>query len=706
MGERTKVAVLGGGVGSIVAAFELTATPELRERFDVTVHQLGWRLGGKGASGRDMDNDGRILEHGLHVWFGFYDTAWKAMRAAYEELDRPPDAPLATLEQAFTPCDEIVLLDRQGDGWEAFPSRFPRNALKPGDAEPFPSFWDIAQTVSRWSREGWDDLRDDLFKLRGRAPAPKVDPEARAVAEDLTTEAERAQLAGEDVVLLAAAQNLTAAGDGAPTRRIGREPLLLKLLVGFRDWLWDAGQDAIRKHARLRLYFTMLDTAVSTIAGIVRDGVLDQGFDVINDHELCDWLAMHGAKEVTIGATPAERAPVLRSIYDVAFGYPDGDIAKADVAAGTALTDLIRLAFTYRGAVFQKMNAGMGDVVFAPFYEVLARRGVKFEFFHAVTNVGLSGDGNEVDAIDVVRQVETRDGGAYDPLVTVKDLPCWPSQPVWGRLEEGARDTGADFEMDANPLGRPVRTLRRGQDFDHVVLGISLASLPAICAELIERHEPFRRAIETGVTVRTQAFQLWLTEPTADLGWKHDPNGVTGAYVEPLDTYCDMSHVIPREGSPEVRSIAYFCGVQDERDGEDQAAATARAKADALAFLRGDVGTLWPNAVGGDPTTPLRWSLLHDPHGREGEARFDHQYWRANTLGSERYVLTPAGSVKHRLSPAGFGVGNLVLAGDWTATGVDGGCVEAAAISGVRAAHALIGDHHEIPGEDPAWLRR
>ena len=41
--QPTKVAVLGGGVGGMTAAFELTATPELRERFDVTLYQLGWR---------------------------------------------------------------------------------------------------------------------------------------------------------------------------------------------------------------------------------------------------------------------------------------------------------------------------------------------------------------------------------------------------------------------------------------------------------------------------------------------------------------------------------------------------------------------------------------------------------------------------------------------------------------------------------------
>ena len=35
----------------------------------------------------------------------------------------------------------------------------------------------------------------------------------------------------------------------------------------------------------------------------------------------------------------------------------------------------------------------MGDVVFAPFYEVLVRRGVKFHFFHRLTNVKLCASG-------------------------------------------------------------------------------------------------------------------------------------------------------------------------------------------------------------------------------------------------------------------------------------------------------------------------
>ena len=46
--QKTKIAILGGGLGAITTAFMLTDRPELRERFEVTVYQMGWRLGGKG----------------------------------------------------------------------------------------------------------------------------------------------------------------------------------------------------------------------------------------------------------------------------------------------------------------------------------------------------------------------------------------------------------------------------------------------------------------------------------------------------------------------------------------------------------------------------------------------------------------------------------------------------------------------------------
>lgn len=63
-----KIAILGGGVGAMTAPYWLTNPTQdgPPADHDITVYQLGWRLGGKGAAGRNADAGDRIEEHGLH----------------------------------------------------------------------------------------------------------------------------------------------------------------------------------------------------------------------------------------------------------------------------------------------------------------------------------------------------------------------------------------------------------------------------------------------------------------------------------------------------------------------------------------------------------------------------------------------------------------------------------------------------------------
>ena len=61
-----KIAVLGGGIGSLSAVFEITNDPNWKQNYDITVYQMGWRLGGKGTSGRNRSMHDRIEEHGIH----------------------------------------------------------------------------------------------------------------------------------------------------------------------------------------------------------------------------------------------------------------------------------------------------------------------------------------------------------------------------------------------------------------------------------------------------------------------------------------------------------------------------------------------------------------------------------------------------------------------------------------------------------------
>ncbi len=731
-GAKTKVAVLGGGVGAVVAALELTSTPELRDRYDVTVYQMGWRLGGKGASGRNLEVRDRIEEHGLHVWFGFYENAFAKMREAYTELGRTT-GPITSLETGFVGCDDVVLFDRQGAGWHDFELTLPPNQERPGEGTGLPTVWDMALTCVDWAIQKWDRLRQDagwqphlvaasVLQADRSLPQPDVTPLLQSIPPSLRAAVGPELAGGPGGSALALAQQLlTSAGDpGFDPFAVGPLGNLLALLLGgFRDWLWDvylaryAGDVYLRlADPDARLFFTAFDTFASVACGIVRDDVIDQGFDAINGWEFGDWLVQHGAKPVTLGATGPERSPLLRAIYDVAFAYEAGDVNQPNAAAGATVSALLRLLFSYRGSVLYRMQAGMGDTVFGPFYEVLVKRGVTFEFFTAVTGIHCAPDGagKVIDRIDISRQA-TLKKGPYDPLIQIGELPCWPSEPHWDQLTAN-RAGSVNYEMEPAPPGSQPGQLQRGQDFDQVVLGISIGALPDLCPDLCQASAKFAAALNSSTTVATQAFQLWLHKSSADLGWAHAANSVCGCYVEPMDTYCDMSHLLPREQwSPgdDTHAIAYFCGVLDDRDGETPAAAASRVNADARAFLDDDVGPLWPLAVQGAPSQ-FRWEWLVDtrdgsPDEQSGEPRFDSQYWRANVFGSERYVLTLAGSVDARLPSGDSDFDNLVVAGDWTRNGIDAGCVEAAAISGVQAAHRLIGIAPPILGADYHWLR-
>jgi uncharacterized protein with NAD-binding domain and iron-sulfur cluster len=694
-----RVAVLGGGVGGVVTAFALTNTEELRSRFSVTLYQRGWRLGGKGASGRNADIGQRIEEHGLHIWFGFYDNAFRLMRECYEELGRPPGTPLATLEDAFHPASVTVLFDKQGNEWVSHEQRTPSNPLQPGESLDMPSFWKIVE-------QGIGMLAWRHAEVAGNptpSKAPGCMPKLLSDVWHFLRPVERLAVDASRVIAKLA---------GELERAPHHEGLLCRLLEDLRHVVWvELSEPRVASDPDVRFYWTSVDMFVSIMLGILRDGVLDDGFDAINDVEFSAWLARHGASALTIGILPEMRAPVLRGSYDAAFAFEAGQLTQATVAAGTAVHIMLRWLFTYHGAFYYKMCSGMGDTVFAPYYEVLRRRGVDIQFFHWATRLGVDGDAMRISEIDVVPQVDlTVD--AYEPLVDVAGLPCWPNEPVWCQLKDGEKlkSDHVDFDTTSNPLNQTTKTLRVGEDFDDVVLAIPVGALPAICDELIKdaRNPKFRTMIESSRTVATQAFQLWLREDSEHLGWKAGMWSISGTYVEPLDTYSDMTQVLTTETWPsdsEVKSIAYMCGVLDDREGETAEQSAARAKENAFEYVRTNTGAIWPKAVGPDGALPYDLLAVIDDK-IQGKARFDAQYFRANVDTSERYVLSPPSLISHRLAADESGYDNLFLAGDWTRNGLDAGCVEAATMSGLQAARALIGEGVKVVGEDDSWIKR
>lgn len=723
---KIRVAVLGGGIGSLSTAFELTRTPELRAKYDVTFYQLGWRLGGKGASGRNAEIAQRIEEHGLHIWMGFYENAFRAMRAAYEELGRKPGAPLATWTEAFHQHSYIVLEEPFGDALVPWQFVFPTNDLEPGTGGVLPTPCAYLSMLLQWMVELWEacPLAHGDASQHPRAEVPSwiaaLLGEASYAAESAVDHAQ-----GHGSVLASAppapthpVSVLAHAALGLAQAHSMAEGPVAALFERAIAWLIEAAMEVawwllegrVQQDFDAHKLWVGLNLAGATAAGMVADDVLQRGWDSIDHHDLRSWLARHGANALTL------RSGLVRGVYDLAFAYRAGNTADPGFAAGTATRGMLRMLFTYKGAIFFRMQAGMGDVVVTPFYEVLRRRGVTFQFFHRARALRLSPDRALVSAIELTRQVELADGVArYEPLVDVKGLPCWPSAPLYAQIRDGAelKASGINLESSWAPAWKgetPVR-LELGRDFDHVVVGVSIAALREIAGELIDASDALARSVENVQTVQTQASQLWLTETADALGFRR-PEGVhegavLGAFYEPIDTWADMSDLLPREAWPDDArplSLAYFCGpLRDATptppfsDHGFPARELARYRGSVRDFMNAQLGALWPNALAGDT---FMWELLVDLEAQRGPARLASQYTRVNLDPTERYVLSLPGSTQYRLRANQLPFANVTLAGDWTYNGLNAGCVEAAVMSGMLASRAICGEPRQIVGEE------
>ncbi len=690
----------------MAAAFELTR-PEHAGRYRVTVYQLGWRLGGKGASGRGPA--GRIEEHGLHLWMGWYENAFRLMRECYAELGRDPaTCPIVRWEDAFDPLPLVGVTDPTPDGgFEPWLGVLPPSAGLPGDPDVAPRRWTVRDYVVR-TAELLRTLLESLWRSGPDEPSPaaRLADLAASLARDpgslgsaIQRLIELGEIAGSTGLLQAAAllEMALGRGDGQP------RDALLELVDAMSARARAVLEQRLARDPATRRVWQVIDLTLATLRGEIRFGILTdpRGFDAIDDYDCREWLLLNGASRSSVDSG------FVRGLYDLGFSYEDGDPARPRISAGQSLRAMVRAFFTYRGAFFWRMRAGMGDVVFAPFYEVLCRRGVEFRFFHRLENVALAGSGAPGDplhvaALDFDVQALVRDG-AYRPLVDVGGLPCWPSEPDWEQLVDGdrMRREGWQLELDADRRCVARRRLRVGEDFDLVVLAVGLGAIPHVCREILARDARWRAMVDHVKTVATQAFQVWLSADMEELGWKHGPVAVSG-FVEPFDTWADMRHLLPREAwGGRARALAYFCSVLPDADvaargdaltPDAVAAIRERVRRNAVAFLDRDVKQLWPRAVAHGR---FRWDLLVSPNVEPapsraaGPERFASQFWTANVNASDRYALSLPGSSSYRISPLDRTYDNLTVAGAWTACGFNAGCVEAAVMSGRLAAHAI-----------------
>ena len=821
---RKQIAIVGGGFAAMAAAWDLTS-PGNPESCDVTIFQIGGRLGGKGASSRNPEFGHRIEEHGLHLWLGYYENAFRMIRTCFEELQTPaPPDPELTPHLASAPFDNwnwlaaferanlVGLADYSSGEWTQWIARFPEYVLRaesgvtgiyelpdgtaapgvvlvddpkrayPGEppvvlhGDECPDGEDVcleppnvAFFLTHALRElqafveslqlridqvyfekGGNPLTDDPEELLSHALT--LNPVTRADAVDvLITDVPRALRLIRLTFLVPAGQacaTLARLLDGPVPHVRGQ---VVTLLDNFIDEMREKIETFVQRDPPARRIWELIDLIAANIRGLVVSGLEgSDDFSSLDEYNYADWLRTNGVADRTL------KNPIARGAHDLGFAYADGDPRNPQIAAGQALDAACRFFFMYKGALFWRMKAGMGDVVFAPLYLALRRRGVKFRFFHRLDDIDLAADGT-VSRLRFWRQVTLRNSDPdaatnYKPLMVVpnQDMSGWRARPDSSQFDYDQRTmdeyecavSGADPRAYMNfesiwcnwPHGRPVYATvgeSRSHDdeadpdwvghYDDVIVTVPIAALGRVSTQLAaapdEAGQRWREMLEHIATVATQTAQLWVRKTSRELGWPHG-QVCYSAFVHPFDTWADLSPLVHVENQPDARGVHYFCSVLPARflppiDADPAQIAetlrdvTAAVRENVRRFLNDWVLHLWPDAVHRYPNV-FKWELLVGNAGQAGARRLESQHIVANVDPSERYTQSLPGTTKYRIRPDDSGFGHLYIAGDWTDCGYNVGCVEAAVISGRLASAGLTGfpDPREIPGHRRPIVRR
>ena len=367
------------------------------------------------------------------------------------------------------------------------------------------------------------------------------------------------------------------------------------------------------------------------------------------------WLRGHGIDPAALDS------PILRGMYDLVFGYEGGDPARPRFSAGLGLQLATKMLLGYSGALFWKMQAGMGEVIFAPLYEVLTNRGVEFRFFHRVDALRLTDDGRSIAAIELGVQAELAEGvDAYDPLIRVEGPAVLAERPAprptprhraWSRGWTSSRSGRPDGTSGHRTLRGGDGLRRRG------VRHLPRHGAARLRRSARPRSRPGGRWSTSVGTVATQSLQLWLSEDERRARLAGPRRGHAqrvrqavrhlGVHVR---TSC-RSRTGPRRTHPGRSPTSAVpwphptLGPGAGRRAGRRAPCADRARR----FLDRDVADAVAGR-GGQRRLPLGPALRRDA-AAVGPERLDRQYWRANIDPSDLYVQSLPGTDQYRLQP-------------------------------------------------------
>jgi uncharacterized protein with NAD-binding domain and iron-sulfur cluster len=684
-----RIAILGGGMAALSAAYQLTR-PELNGANQVTVYTLGWRLGGKAASG--MDGWGRNLEHGLHVWFGCYENTFQMIQEVYAARAAPPPGQqwaFQTWQNAVEPQLYTPIGTQAADGsWSYFKFSWPPNTGTPGDGDLFPTAAEMFEEVLGWLIEwiGHGELADEAGFRRVAGPMPGPEGAPARPSEALRHARPHLRAALLD-----------------PTNKPA-----MALGINLIAWARDALAGAVGG-----IPSDVVDIFLAVTTGLWVDIIEpDKPLLSIDHIEFRDWLLSHGANPGVVA-----NSSIVRVVYDTLFQYQGGDATQPNLAAGTGVGVVLRLVGTYKGSMMWEVQAGMGEVMVGPLYQQLLAQGVNFEFFSKVIGINPgTANGKPIVQSVIIQPQAAVSSGSYNPITVSGGLVHWPAQPDWGQLVNGpAMQTfGTNFESHwcAYPPGvtpPSKKPLVYGQDFDDVILAIALGAFKPLNQEdvslaqsLIDADPDFASWVNNVDIVPSLGVQLWCNETTAQLGWT-DPKPACVSGPEYIDIWADMSQVIAFEPwtGTKPASLHYLTGTWATTLYTQPASATGTpAQAyDAIRtltinWLNQYSALNWPLARAG---AEFDWTVLVSPNNYTGENRIDDQWLRPNVDPSECCTLSGANTTQYRPHATSNYFTNLYFAGEGTTMGFTTS-FEGSVMSGAAASQAICQSPAQIIG--------
>jgi uncharacterized protein with NAD-binding domain and iron-sulfur cluster len=739
-----RIAILGAGPAGLAAAWALSEEA-VRDRHEVHIYQMGWRAGGKSATGLNFGAGERIEQNGSHYLFGCYHHSFALVRRAYEELG--PRAGFGRFRDEFAPRNIVVAAQAPGygpsgvrtPGWQDWFQFLPTNLSAPGVggklAQPFDyllilvqvtlrlllaavDFGDSPSRTSRWLQALFplSPFRQDGWWCRvwGRTLRVLLWPAAALVNHPLAWLARagwRLAVLLYNVILseytrywLGLAAAFWAQVAAARLRDLGR-----RFWAALGRWA-DANIPSPSWASQIQSATILFELATTAMVGFAADELWrPAAMERIDGEDLRAWFTRHGAVPEGVGSS------FLKCWYDAVIAYENGDPERPRISAAVSLYALFRALFTYKGNFAFQMRHEVGDGFIAPIVEALQRRGVQFHFFHRVRDVvpGVDERGQPVIARVIVEP--QLPPGVHQTKILVPNCagrPVWPNRP---QLSDGAAipDPCALESFYGPDSGRRC-SLERGDDFDDVVFALPLFVARHDAPSLLRRNAAWGRMDERIASTESVSLRIWFEWNLQRLGWNH-PEPILSGFRSPLSTWEDNCQNLGNEGFPagkEPKAIATVFGPlpapgRAPGPGADGAryvqAQQARADAIGKEFLTRGAAQLWTELYNPDGTVRFEafYDLrrVNDPPGSGGESRMEWQLLRANVGPAERYTMAFPGTLADRLRSDESGYGNMVLAGEWTRNGVEIGSVEGAVCSGLEAARALCGRPRVIIGE-------